>query len=182
MGEWCRPVWWSERQKNNDELLIQARRTLGSAQLGCQEAGHSFSFFIRCRISGHRSSNPRSIVSETTSGGLRHPTETANSNWKGEPELWQIVPIPSRAQKEQTHWDKISFHSGQDGRWDYFSSLRSYWQNGSWLISLRNPCPYQRRKHSELFWCQTQSAQIWMEEVLEYRSNYNHQLEKSENY
>ena len=37
----------------------------------------------------------------------------------------------SHAQEEQTHWDKISHHSGQDKRWDFFNSLRSYWKNGS---------------------------------------------------
>ena len=60
-----------------------------------------------------------------------HPTGTSNSNWRGQPELHQFVPKPNHAQEEQTHWDKISLHSGQDGRWDYFNSLRSYWQNGS---------------------------------------------------
>ena len=64
------------------------QRTWRSTQLGCQEADHSSSFLIRSRISGHSSSSSRSIVSETTSGGFRHPTETSNSNWRGQPELY----------------------------------------------------------------------------------------------
>ena len=31
---------------------------------------------------GHGSSSSRSILSETTSGGFRHPTETPSSNWR----------------------------------------------------------------------------------------------------
>ena len=50
-------------QKIIDGLLIQAWWTWRSTQLGCQEAGHSCLFFIRSRISGHGSSNSRSIVS-----------------------------------------------------------------------------------------------------------------------
>ena len=33
--------------------------------------------------------------------------------------------------KEQTHWDKISFNSGQYGGWDYLNSLCSDWQKDS---------------------------------------------------
>ena len=73
-------VTWT--QKINDGLLLQAQRTWRSTQLGCQEIGHSCSFVIRSRISGHGSSSSRSI----------------------------------------------------DGRWIYFISLLSYWQNGSWHL------------------------------------------------
>ena len=38
---------------------------------------------------------------------------------------------PIHAQEEQAHRDKVSLHSGQDGGWDYFNSLRSYRQKGS---------------------------------------------------
>ena len=48
--------------------------------------------------------------------GLGIQTETYNSSWRGQPELHQIVPNPSRIQEELTHGDKISLHSGQDGR------------------------------------------------------------------
>ena len=85
----------------------------------------------KSRTSGHGSSSSKSIVSKTTFGGFPHLTETTNSNWRGKPELYQVVRKPSHAQEEQTIWDRISLHSGQDGRWDYFNSLRSYLQNGS---------------------------------------------------
>ena len=60
-----------------------------------------------------------------------HPTETSNSNWRGQPKLYQTLPKPSHAQKQQAHRNKVSLHPGQDGGWDYFNSLRSYRQNGS---------------------------------------------------
>ena len=104
-GKWCRLVWWCERQKINDRLLLKAQRTWRSTQLGCQEAGHSCSLFVRSRKSGHDSSSSKSIVSETTSGGFRHPSKTYISNWKGQTELYQIVTKSSHAQEEQTQWD-----------------------------------------------------------------------------
>ena len=52
-------------------------------------------------------------------------------NWRGQPKLYQTLPKRSHAQEEQAHRDKLSLHSGQDGGWDYFTSLRSYRQNGS---------------------------------------------------
>ena len=113
--------------ENERRLILQAQRTF---QLGCQDAGHSCSFNIRSRIWGHGSSSLRRIASETTSGGFWHPTETSNSNWKGQSDCYQIVPKPSQAQSEQVQWDQISFHSGQDRRWNYFNSLRSYRKNG----------------------------------------------------
>ena len=58
-------------------------RTWRSTQLVCQKAGHSCFFFIRSRILGHCSSSSGSIVSETTSEGFRHPTETSNGNCRG---------------------------------------------------------------------------------------------------
>ena len=97
----ARVIWCCERQKINDGLLFQAQRTWRSTQLGCQEASHSCSFFIRSRISGHSGSSSGSIVSETTSGGFRHPTETSNSIWRGQPEFYQIVTKSSHVQEEQ---------------------------------------------------------------------------------
>ena len=110
---------------------MQAQRTWRSTQLGCQEAGHSCSFFIRSRISGHGSSSSGSTLPETTSRGFWHPTETSNSNWRRQPKLYQTLPKPSHAQKEQAHRNKVSLHPGQNRGWDYFNSLRSYRQNGS---------------------------------------------------
>ena len=82
------------------------------------------------RMSGHGSSSSGSTLLETTSRGFWHPTETSNSNWRGQPKLYQTLPKPSHAQEEQAHRDKVPIHSGQDGGWDYFNSLRSYRQNG----------------------------------------------------
>ena len=117
--------------ENHNGLLLQAQRTWRSTQLGCQEAGHSCSFFIRSRISGHGSSSSGSTLPETTSRGFWHPTETSNNNWRRQPKLYQTLPKPSHAQKEQTHRNKVSLHPGQDEEWDYFNSLRPYRQNGS---------------------------------------------------
>ena len=128
---WCRLVWRLERQKINNGLLLQAQRTWRSTQLGCQEAGHSCSFFIRSRISGHGSSSSGSTQPETTSRGFWHPTETSNSNWRGQPKLYQTLPKTSHAQEEQAQRSKVPFHSWQDWGWDYFNSLRPYRQNGS---------------------------------------------------
>ena len=124
-------VWRRERQKINNGLLLQAQRTWRSTQLACQEAGHSCSFFIRSRISGHGSSSPGSTLPETNSRGFWQPTETSNSNWRGQPKLYQTLPKPSHAQEEQAHRDKVSLHSGPDGGWDCFNSLLSYRRNGS---------------------------------------------------
>ena len=88
-------------------------------------------FFIRSRISGHGSSSSGSTLPETTSRRFWHPTETSNSNWRGQPKLYQTLPKPSHAQEEQAHRDKVPLHSRQNGGLDYFNSLRSYRQNGS---------------------------------------------------
>ena len=48
-----------------------------------------------------------------------------------QPKLYQTLPKPSHAQKEQAHRNKVSLHPGQDGGWDYFNSLRPYRRNGS---------------------------------------------------
>ena len=79
----------------------------------------------------HGSSCSGSTLPETTSRGFWHPTETSNSNWRRQPKLYQTLPKPSHAQKEQAHRNKVSLHPGQDGGWDYFNSLRPYRQNGS---------------------------------------------------
>ena len=121
-------IWTTENQQR---AIIQAQRTWRSTQLGCQEAGHSFSFFIRSRISGHAGISSGSTLPETTSRGFWHPTETTNGKWRGQPKLYQTLPKPSYAQEEQEHRDKVSLHLGQNGRWEYFNSLRSYRQNGS---------------------------------------------------
>ena len=84
----------NDRKSTTGELLLQAQRTWRSTQLGCQEAGHSCSFFIRSRISGHGSSSSGSTLPETTSRGFWHPTETSNSNWRGQPKLYQTLPNP----------------------------------------------------------------------------------------
>ena len=86
---------------------------------------------IRSRISGQGSSSSGSTLPETTSRGFWHPTETSNNNWRRQPKLYQTLPKPSHAQKEQAHRNKASLHPGQDGGWDYFNSLRPYRQNGS---------------------------------------------------
>ena len=70
-------------------------------------------------------------LKQTTSRGFWHPTETSNSNWRRQPKLYQTLPKPSHAQKEQAHRNKVSLHPGQDGGWDYCYSLRPYRQNGS---------------------------------------------------
>ena len=179
-GQWCRLICWCEWQKINDGPLLQAYWTWRSTLLGCQEGDHSCFFFIGSCISGSGSSSSRSIVSETTSEGFRHPVETSNSNWRGQPELNQFVPKPSHAQEEQTHWEMISLHSRQDERWDYFNSLRSNWQKGSRhlyefvtrIVKVETFNTVLMGTHS------TQSAQVWVG-VLEYWSNYN--LEFSEN-
>ena len=124
-------VWRRERQKINNGLLLQAQQTWRSTQLGCQEAGHSCSFFIRSRKSEHGSNSSGSTLPETASRGFWHPTETSNSNWRRQPKLYQTLPKPSHAQKEQAYRNKVSLHPGQDGGWDYFNSLRPYSQNGS---------------------------------------------------
>ena len=121
-------MWTTE---NQTRLLLQAQRTWRSTQLGSQEAGHSCFFFIESRISGHGSCSSGSTLPETTSRGFWHPTETSNSNWRGQPKLYQTLPKHSHTQAEQAHRDKVSLHSGQDGGWDYFNSLRFYRQNGS---------------------------------------------------
>ena len=69
------------------------------------------SFFIRSRISGHSSSSSGSTLPETTSRGFWHPTEASNSNWRGQPKLYQTLPKPSHAQEEQAHRDKVPLHS-----------------------------------------------------------------------
>ena len=150
-GKWCRLFWWCEWQKINDRLLLQAQRTWRSTQLGCQEAGHSCSFFVRSRKSGHDSSSSKSIVSETTSGGFRHPSKTYISNWKGQPELYQIVTKSSHAQEEQTQWDKKITSFGKRRKMRLFQFIA--FQQTKWhRTSLRNLCSYWRWKHSELFW------------------------------
>ena len=97
--------WFGDvNDRKSTTLLFQAQRMWRSTQLWCREAGHSRFFFIRSRISGHGSRILRSIVSETTSGGFWHPTETsigADNNWGGQQELQQIVP--KNAQEKQTH-------------------------------------------------------------------------------
>ena len=46
---------------------------------------------------------------------LGRPTETSNSNLRGQPKLYQTLPKPSHAQEEQAKFrDKVSLHSGQD--------------------------------------------------------------------
>ena len=35
--------------------------------------------------------------------GFWHPTETSNSNWRGQPKVYQTLPKPSHAQMEQAH-------------------------------------------------------------------------------
>ena len=68
----------------------------------------------------------RSIVSETSSGGFKHPTETSNSNWRGQPELHQIVLKPSHAQQE------TKFHFIRDktkmGHFQLITFLMTKWQ------------------------------------------------------
>ena len=120
---WCEKVTQNGlKQKINNGLLSQAQQKWRSTLLECQKAGHSCSFFIRSRISGHGSSSSRGIVPETLSAGFQNPAETSNSNWGGQPELYQIVPKPSHAQEEQTHfWDKkedgtISIHFVPTGK------------------------------------------------------------------
>ena len=76
--------------------------------------------------SGHDSSNSGSTPPETTSRAFWHPTETPNSNWRGQPKVYHTLPKPSHAQEEEARRDKVSLHSGQDGGWDYLNSLRSY--------------------------------------------------------
>ena len=94
----------------------------------CVTHSLNLSFFI---ISGHGSSSSGSTLPETTSREFWHPTETSNSNWRRQPKLYQTLPKPRHAQKEQAHRNKVSLHPGQDGGWDYFNSLRPYRQNGS---------------------------------------------------
>ena len=43
-GKWSRLVWWCERQKFNDGLLLQTQRTWRSTQVERQDAGHGCSF------------------------------------------------------------------------------------------------------------------------------------------
>ena len=71
---------------------------------GVKKNGHSqLLFFHQKQNIRHGSSSAGSIVSETTSGGFRHPTETSNSNWRGQPELHKFVPKPNHAKEEQAH-------------------------------------------------------------------------------
>ena len=100
-------------------------------RFSCTHQWKKKSFSIRIRISGHSSSSSRSIVSETTSTGLEHPTKISNRNWRGQSDLYQIVPKLSNAQEKQAHWDKISLHLGPNGRLNNFNSLRACWQNDS---------------------------------------------------
>ena len=72
-------------------------------RLGCQEAGHSCSFFIRIRLSGPGSSSSGSTLPETTSRRFWYSKETSNSNWRGQPKLSQTLPKPSHAQEVQAH-------------------------------------------------------------------------------
>ena len=85
---WCRLVSWRELQKISDGLFLQAQRTWRSSQLGCQEAGHSCSSFIRKRLSGHDSSSSKTLYLKAI---LKYSTITSNSNWRGQTQLYQIV-------------------------------------------------------------------------------------------
>ena len=67
--------------------------------------------FSSSEASGHRSSSSGSTLPETTSRGFWHPIETSNSNWRGQPKLYQTLPKPSHAQDEQAHRDKVPLHS-----------------------------------------------------------------------
>ena len=122
-------VMWTT--KNQRQAITSRSTEVAQRSAGLSRTRPQFFFFVRSRKSGHGSSSSRNILSETNSGEVRHSSKTSNSNWKRQPELYQIEPKPSHAQEEQTHWDKISLHSGHDGRRDYFNSLRSYRQNGT---------------------------------------------------
>ena len=143
-------VTWTTK-KINDGLLLQAQRTWRSTQLGCQEAGHSCSFFIRSRRSGYGSSSSRSIVSETSEDfdiQQKHPIAIGEDN-QSCIELCQHPVIHKRRKHIET---KIQFirDKTEDGTISihYITFLLTKWQP----TSSQNLYPYQRWKQLELFW------------------------------
>ena len=143
MIKWCKGMqtslvmsttenhWWSSTSSSTDV----AQHSNGVSRIGSQ---------LLCL---HHKQNIRAWQHQFKkhctwkfSGEFRHRTELSNSNWRGQPELYQIDPKTSYAQQEPAFWDKISLHSGQDGRWNFFNSIRCYWQNGSrHLPEIHNP-------------------------------------------
>ena len=77
-------TWTTDNQRR---ATTSCSMDLAQHSAGVSRSRPQLLFFIRSRISGHGSSSSRSIVSEATSGEFRHPTETSNSNWRGQPEL-----------------------------------------------------------------------------------------------
>ena len=121
-------MWTTEIPRR---CITSSSTEVAEHSLGVSRSRSQLLFFFKSGISGHSSSSSRHIVSETTSGAFQHPAETSNSNWRGQPELYQFVQKTKNAQQEQTYCDKNSLHLWQDERWQYFNSFHSYWQNGS---------------------------------------------------
>ena len=163
-GKWCRLVWWCERQKINDRLLLQAQRRWRSTKLGCQEAGHIFFSLSEAEHQGMAAAVQETLylkqLLEEFGFHQKHPIAIGKDNQSC------IKLRQSPVMRKRSKHIETKFHFIRDMTEEETISIHCVLTDKMALEISKKFYPNRRWKPSELFWWEqtlrNQLKSVWV--------------------